>query len=509
MNTQIESKNKVGLIVVSTGDYTKYLERFIKTFKVHFFKGEADLYIFTDKDLEYEEDNIHTIPIKHLGWPYMPLLRMKLIWEYRKHFKNEYLYMIDGDTYFHGAVGEEILTNRVAVLHRNIERKREAFNYEDRYQSTAYISKDEGEKYFIGGFIGGERDEFFKMTETISENIKKDIYNGMRAVWGDESHVNRYFIDKPPTKILSPQYMCPVGNTKFKAKVYHVDKDFKRVNLIDTKKRMVLADEEEEMLLNVKFEKDYNIFLSGSRGYIGKRLYAKLINNNHVGECDLKIEYAIGSLEKDIIYYDFSSKRDKYDFVYHLAAQSGVPESFEDPMYDAENNIIATLNAIHIANKNKARLIFTSSGATKGKAESPYGLSKQTCEKYIRMLCNDYVILRFSSIYGKKPKGVVDNFIRDEKCTIFGDGEAIRDFVNVDDIVECLIKAKDWKKGTYDCGSGKGTKIIDIANATEKEIVFNEERKGDKKEVVMENTTPNWKPKIDVIDYVKEKCQKK
>lgn len=247
-------QHKVGLIIISTGEYTKYLKKFIETFNVYFFKGQADLYIFTDKNLEYNNKNIHVIKINHLGWPYMPLLRTELIWENRDIFINEYLYMIDGDVYFNDDVGKHILTKRVAVLHRNIERKRKDFNYETRKESEAYISKNEGEKYFIGGFIGGERSEFIDIMFEVSNGIEKDICRGIRAIWGDESHVNRYFIDNEPTKILSPEYMCPVGNTKFKAKIFHIDKDFKRINIADTKKRMVFTEEEKEMLLNFKFK---------------------------------------------------------------------------------------------------------------------------------------------------------------------------------------------------------------------------------------------------------------
>lgn len=237
-------------------------------------------------------------------------------------------------------------------------------------------------------------------------------------------------------------------------------------------------------------------YLSGSEGYIGSRLLLKLLDENcEVETCDFKIG-------RDVLTYE----PEPMDVIYHLAAQAGAMPSWKDPMYDARNNILGTIRACQLANKHNVRLIFTTSGAVLD-PESPYGESKRCAENYVKMLCNDYVILRLSSVYGEKDRGVVDTFIKQEKCTIYGDGSAIRDFVHVYDIVEALIKAKDWECGEYILGSGKGTSVRELAEATGKPIQYLPARKGEKQEVVLENTSPNWKPKVDVINYIKRKCQ--
>lgn len=236
--------NKVGLITISTGEYTKYLPKLIKSFQKYFFNGEADLYIFTNKNLNYEDENIIVQKINHFGWPVMPLLRAEVIYNYRELFKNDYLFLIDGDVYFNRHIGEEILSPLTATLHRNIERKRIDFNYEKRKESTAYISPNEGEKYYIGGFIGGFNQELVTLLETISKNTRTDIKNGIRAIWGDESHVNRYLIDNEPYKVLGPEYMCPVGNTKFLGRIMHHDKDFKKVNIKEARDNMHVNPED-------------------------------------------------------------------------------------------------------------------------------------------------------------------------------------------------------------------------------------------------------------------------
>jgi UDP-glucose 4-epimerase len=239
-----------------------------------------------------------------------------------------------------------------------------------------------------------------------------------------------------------------------------------------------------------------NVVITGSSGYIGKKFINSLGDGN-ITEVDLKIG-------RDVKSYYFHND---IEVIYHLAGQSGAVPSMEDPINDAEQNIMATLRMIGISNRTGARLIFPTSGGAL-EPESPYGLSKKTCEEYIKMLCKDYVILRLSSIYGEKPKGVVDSFIRDKKCIIYGDGSAERDFVHVDDIVHALFLARKWETGTYDCGRGFGTSIIDVARATGKDVYYKEGRAGEKHKVILQNTTPNWIPGIDVIKYIKEQCEK-
>lgn len=240
-----------------------------------------------------------------------------------------------------------------------------------------------------------------------------------------------------------------------------------------------------------------SVLITGSHGYIGTVLRNKLDEKCWVyEECDLKIG-------RDILYFEpqFSPK-----IIYHLAAQSGAIPSMEDPINDACQNILGTLRAIKLANRYNARLVFPTSGGAL-EPESPYGLSKKTCEEYIKMLCNDYVILRLSSIYGEKPRGVVDNFIRADICTMYGDGSSVRDFVHVDDIVEAFIRGSSAPKGEYQCGSGKGVSVFELVEATGKPRKRESARTGEKGRVVLKNTLPGWEPKIHVLDYIKEKCQ--
>lgn len=241
-----------------------------------------------------------------------------------------------------------------------------------------------------------------------------------------------------------------------------------------------------------------NYLLTGNQGYIGSRLEQALLKKHKWMPETL---YFLDKKNPRENINELYTIKENPDAVWHLAAQAGAMPSWDDPYQDAMDNIMATIRICKLF--PDAKLIFTTSGAALD-PESPYGLSKRTAEDYIRMLHPNAVILRLSSVYGEKDRGVVDTFVREDKCVIYGDGSAVRDFVHVDDIVEALIKAKDWEPGTYTLGSGVGTTVKEIAEATGKPIEYMPARKGEKQEVVLDNNSPNWKPKINVIDYVRE-----
>lgn len=228
------------------------------------------------------------------------------------------------------------------------------------------------------------------------------------------------------------------------------------------------------------------IILTGSSGFISFHLKKEL---EAVG-LDIKEG-------NDILNCDLPDA----DIIIHTAAQTDVITSISGPVDDARTNILGT---IRLAKRYKdKRFIFTSSGgAIQEKIESPYGLSKFCAEEYIKMICSDYVILRLPNIFGEKGRSVVDKFINDD-VYINGDGTSTRDYVHVSDIVEAIKLSVLWKKGTYYLGSEKSTTVLELAVATGKKIHFRQRIDGEVEHSVVKNNT-SWKPRINVINYIKE-----
>ncbi|XP_012876755.1 PREDICTED: uncharacterized protein LOC105989338 [Dipodomys ordii] len=85
--------------------------------------------------------------------------------------------------------------------------KRDAFTYERRPQSQAYIPHDQGDFYYMGAFFGGSVAEVHRLTKACHEAMVVDRANNIEAVWHDESHLNKYLLLRKPTKVLSLEYL--------------------------------------------------------------------------------------------------------------------------------------------------------------------------------------------------------------------------------------------------------------------------------------------------------------
>ena len=140
----------------------------------------------------------------------------------------DYLYYCDADMLFVGDVGDEILSDRVATVHPGYLGKRGT--PETNPESSACVHDYEPLIYFAGGFNGGARDEYLRMANTLSHNILDDYRKGIIAVWYDESHLNRYFINFRPTRMLSPSYCYPESwSLPFEKKLLALDKNHEEV----------------------------------------------------------------------------------------------------------------------------------------------------------------------------------------------------------------------------------------------------------------------------------------
>jgi UDP-glucose 4-epimerase len=169
------------------------------------------------------------------------------------------------------------------------------------------------------------------------------------------------------------------------------------------------------------------------------------------------------------------------ELICHLAAQIDVRVSVAHPAFDAEANIIGTVNVLEAARSVGARVLFCSTGAViYGRdapipsledvlplPESPYGVAKHCGEQYValynRLHGTSHAVLRFANVYGPRQDpagaaGVVAIFcaqaLAGERPTIYGDGRQTRDYVYVGDAVGAFLAAADrGRPGTWNIGS--------------------------------------------------------
>jgi UDP-glucose 4-epimerase len=227
------------------------------------------------------------------------------------------------------------------------------------------------------------------------------------------------------------------------------------------------------------------ILVTGHKGAIGSRLVEHLKDHEIIG-----IDHKDG---QDIL---TCALPENIDLIYHLAAHASVEDSWKDPVRDSEN-ITTTIRLAH--SYPDTRIIYASSCATINPA-SPYGFSKKCAMDYLKLFHSKSTILYFPNVFGTG-RSVVDFFKGKDKVTIFGDGTNVRDYVHVDDIAKALVKAMYWPLGDYFLGSGKSYDVLALAEG--KEVIFAPARK-EATESLIPNTTPNWHPTINVIEYLND-----
>ncbi len=223
---------KVGLLIIATNKYTMFINPLIRSADEFFLKNQdVSYFIFTNMDLEIESYRpINKIEVSHREWPWMTLGRYRIFNNSSKILSEmDYLFYCDADMIFVGNVGDEILSDRVSTQHPGYYGRRGT--PETNPNSLACVYPNEEMQYFAGGFNGGTSDEFLKMSSKISDNIDDDYSRGIIAIWHDESHTNRYFIDNPPTKILDPSYCCIEHwmNCPFGRRLLALDKNHKDI----------------------------------------------------------------------------------------------------------------------------------------------------------------------------------------------------------------------------------------------------------------------------------------
>ena len=179
------------------------------------------------------------------------------------------------------------------------------------------------------------------------------------------------------------------------------------------------------------------------------------------------------------------------DVIIHLAANTGVGPSVENPRADLIANVVGTFNYLEAGRINGVRkFVFASSGAPAGEVEppiheelpphpvSPYGASKLAgegyCSAYHKSFDLQTVILRFGNVYGpgsKRKSSIVAKFIRQainkETLEIYGDGTQTRDFIYIDDLIKALSLAviKENIGGeTFQIASNQETTVGEITN---------------------------------------------
>lgn len=220
------------------------------------------------------------------------------------------------------------------------------------------------------------------------------------------------------------------------------------------------------------------ILITGSSGFVGTHLVNKLSESNQIIRYDLDDG-------RDVLNSELLSQKLKgVDLVIHLAAFISAEESWNKPDEYFKNNALGTLSVARCSIKSGVKkIIFFSSAAVKATPLTPYAVSKIAAENILNLYKDkiNVVILRPENIYGSGQKEaygyVIHNFIKavksGTKIIIYGNGSQSRDFVYIDDVtsvVENFLERKIDSGSVINLGTGKSTRIIDLARKVMKTL---------------------------------------
>ncbi len=252
------------------------------------------------------------------------------------------------------------------------------------------------------------------------------------------------------------------------------------------------------------------LLITGGAGFIGSHIAHHALAAGHEVLCvdDLShgkkenVPQGARLIVTDVTKRDFRDllAREKPDAISHHAAQIDVRKAVEDPIYDANLNILGMLNVLEGAvAAGVKRFVFASSGGAiygeqdvypadethKNAPLSPYGITKLTGEKYLDFYRNIHgiqtVALRYSNVYGPRQDahgdaGVVAIFcsclIEGHQAKIFGTGEQTRDYVFVRDVARAnlLALSEEVPPGPFNIGTGHETTVNELYATIAKEL---------------------------------------
>ena len=296
------------------------------------------------------------------------------------------------------------------------------------------------------------------------------------------------------------------------------------------------------------------ILVTGGAGFIASHLVDRLVaNGHHVVVVDNLSAGRRENVNPKALFYEVDIcdatsleevfKKEKPEVVDHHAAHVNVRKSVEMPAYDANINILGSLNLCELSKKYQVKkfIYVSTGGAVYGEPKelpvketcpveplSQYGVSKHTVEHYLSIFYKlyglDFTILRYPNVYGPRQSphgeaGVVAIFsellLQNIRPTIFGDGTKTRDYVYVDDIINAntIVLNNVGNGEIYNLGWGKEISDLEVfqtvrrALASNIEPFFGQKRPGEIDHISLDSSKAmeklKWKPTVTFEEGIK------
>jgi hypothetical protein len=241
--------NHMGIIFIGTGKYIRFFPRYYETVRERFLpSAQKTFFVFTDRlDAPFVDSrSVKVYPTEHMEWPYVTLLRFRIINRAAPELaQTDAVVFLDADMFVnHLIAADEFMSHgkplfgvahpgytRRGLLRRLLGKAKGTF--ETNEASLAAVKRsDDLSTYWQGCFWGGRTERTLQMVSELERRVDDDLQRGVIAVWHDESHLNKYFIEhRDEVHTFHPGYAYPeLWSIPYPKMIVHIAKDNKSLH---------------------------------------------------------------------------------------------------------------------------------------------------------------------------------------------------------------------------------------------------------------------------------------
>lgn len=230
----------VAIAFIGTGKYLNFLPKYYENIHKNFLPNTNKTFlVFTDGEGDFPED-VKVFKQEHLDWPYITLKRFEILKKAETEIvKNDWFVFLDADTLVVDTVLEsEFFDNSKSFFgvhhpcHYLQMPPHDKFPgaFEINSSSNSHVTpNDDTSVYYQGCLWGGKVPEVMQIIDELENKVNEDLENDVIAIWHDESHLNKFFIqNKDKVNTLGSEFAYPElfdSYCNFEPKIVHLKKD--------------------------------------------------------------------------------------------------------------------------------------------------------------------------------------------------------------------------------------------------------------------------------------------
>lgn len=229
----MEAKKRVAICFIGTNKYLNFFETFYRSIKKLFLPDcEKTIFLFTDGPV-CEYPDVKTVAIEHQPWPFITLQRFETILKVEQELKEfDWFVYLDADMLVNTKISFADFFNTekkwFGVQHPGFLNGGGTFEFRKKSKAAVNPATDDISTYWQGCLWGGKIEPVIELCKELSSRTNVDLQNNLIAIWHDESHLNKFYIEnKQHVHTLNAGFAYPEKwQLPFRKNILHVHKGF-------------------------------------------------------------------------------------------------------------------------------------------------------------------------------------------------------------------------------------------------------------------------------------------